>query len=460
MPLPDSELQHRIQRIERGLDQVGSLLVPVEISDGVKKAITLCNIDPEMALGRSRKVLDFIIGDLYKRQLGKSAGTQPLENLIQQLAKSGKLPGTMVAYANSVRELGNVGVHGHSVKVCEEDVVSSLENPMRLVAWYCDQVRPTAEAPATESEPPSRQQPAQDQKPPAQEQSVTAKPPDTPPQPEDSQAPPSDTKSPSQWLEDRADDMAKSARKQPLEGGAAIPYLEAAIRDYSDLLAKADQLWSPTANYKVTGIPEPLTLSKQQWKDELEFKRADAHVILGLAKVHAPQHGAQSARADFDAAITALERLDAARSSSDPTLLDVALLLGVRGDLQSAYYQRANCPNDMAVQLQDAAEYIRRWDVVYGKTDVGELVDNGQLELVRLMLYKRAYIRLQISDHLGAVADCERVVKSLEAARAARPSDTRLPEELKKARQALAETKAKAGQGGLGSAFANLFKRK
>ena len=55
MTPPNPELQQRIQRIEYGLEQVGSLLVPVEISDGVKKAITLCNIDPEMALGRARK---------------------------------------------------------------------------------------------------------------------------------------------------------------------------------------------------------------------------------------------------------------------------------------------------------------------------------------------------------------------------------------------------------------------
>ena len=145
MTTPGPEIQQRLQRIEHGLEQVGSLLVPVEISDGVKKAITLSSIDPDMALGRARKVLDFIISDLYKRQFGRSPGTQPLENSVQQLAKAGKLPRTMVAYANSVRELGNVGIHGSGEAITEDDVVSSLENLMRLVAWYCEQVRPGSE---------------------------------------------------------------------------------------------------------------------------------------------------------------------------------------------------------------------------------------------------------------------------------------------------------------------------
>ena len=145
MITPGPEIQQRLQRIEHGLEQVGSLLVPVEISDGVKKAITLSSIDPDMALGRARKVLDFIISDLYKRQFGRSPGTQPLENSVQQLAKAGKLPRTMVAYANSVRELGNVGIHGSGEAITEDDVVSSLENLMRLVAWYCEQVRPGSE---------------------------------------------------------------------------------------------------------------------------------------------------------------------------------------------------------------------------------------------------------------------------------------------------------------------------
>ncbi len=153
MTIPGPELQQRIRRIEHGLSQVGTLLVPVEISDGVKKAITLANIDPDMALGRARKVLDFIIADLYKREFGRAPGTQPLENSVQQLAKAGKLPRTMVAYANSVRELGNVGIHGSGEAITEEDVVSSLENLMRLVAWYCEQVRPGGEG-KIEPEPP------------------------------------------------------------------------------------------------------------------------------------------------------------------------------------------------------------------------------------------------------------------------------------------------------------------
>lgn len=151
---PNSDIQDRLRRIERSLDLVGSLLVTIEISDGVKKAVTLIDFDPDMALGRTRKVLDFIISDLYKREFEKPPGTQPLENLVQQLSKAAKLPRTMVAYANSVRELGNVGIHGTGEAITADDVVSSLENLMRLVAWYCERVR-TGEEPEGEMTPSS-----------------------------------------------------------------------------------------------------------------------------------------------------------------------------------------------------------------------------------------------------------------------------------------------------------------
>ena len=470
MNLPSSEFQQRIRRIESGLDQVGSLLVPVEISDGIKKAITLCNIDPEMALGRARKVLDFIIADLYKRELVKSAGTQPLENLIQQLSKAGKLPRTMVAYANSVRELGNVGIHTSGEAISEDDVVSSLENLMRLVAWYCEQVRPTAEeknpsivAPPDESKPPLKT--PEDQgtvvpapKPPAGIVPPQPEPQPDPPAPDPPQAPPAeqDTAIGPSLQELRAASFSEKARGEPLTAGTAIPYLDSAIREYEEILAKADQLWSPDAMYPITGMEKPLKLSKQHWLDELQYKIGDAYTTRAMAKIYGPNQGATAAKPDLDHAIPMLEELERRKIGPDMTVLDANIVLNVRGTLSQAYFFRTNCPNELGGQLHDASEFIRRWEIVNGNTAMEELVKDIQLTWFCLILQRRAYIKGELRDYAGAVADAERVVSILEAALRVRPADESITSELQKSRQLLSGMKAKATFG----KFTGWFKKK
>ena len=138
------ELQQRLQRIEQNLNQVGILLVPSEINAGIKQAIVLTTVYADSALASARKVLDFIASDLYQREFKRSPGTQPLENKLRELEKAGILPRRLAAYAANVRELGNLGAHGNPTEVTADDVVSSLENLMKLVAWYCEQVRPSS----------------------------------------------------------------------------------------------------------------------------------------------------------------------------------------------------------------------------------------------------------------------------------------------------------------------------
>ncbi len=484
MTPPNSELQQRIRRIEYGLEQVGSLLVPIEISDGVKKAITLCNIDPEMALGRARKVLDFILADLYKREFARPAGTQPLENLIQQLAKAGKLPRTMVAYANSVRELGNVGIHGSGEAITQDDVVSSLENLMRLVAWYCEQVRPTADEKSAAVVPPEDSKLAHSEAHPAGDAATsgttsadTVIPPAPPPPPKPvDQAPPSlapkdvpaapepakredddDANATGPSLDElRAESFNEKARALPLTGGTAIPFLDQAIQAYTELLAKADHVWSHDAMYKFTGLDKPLKLSKEQWIDELQYKLADTYATRGMAKVYADKYGAAAAKPDFDYAISVLEKMEAAKMSPDPLLLDVGFLINIRGTLLQSYFFRTNSPNELPAQLHDASEYIRRWEMSFNNTPMEELLTTGRLNWLCLILQRRAYINSELGNYPAAVADAERVVSIMEAARQARPTDATVAKELSTARQFLAGTKSKAAIG----KFTGWFKKK
>lgn len=60
-----------------------------------------------MALARARKVLEFIVREVFQRRTGEEAGIRPLKNLLQRLVKDGYLPKRLSACANAVRELGS-----------------------------------------------------------------------------------------------------------------------------------------------------------------------------------------------------------------------------------------------------------------------------------------------------------------------------------------------------------------
>lgn len=62
-----------------------------------------------MALIRSRKVLEYVVRDVFQRRVQEPPGTRPLESLIQRLVKDGYLPPRLEAYTETIRKLGNVG---------------------------------------------------------------------------------------------------------------------------------------------------------------------------------------------------------------------------------------------------------------------------------------------------------------------------------------------------------------
>src|SRR6202011_4568449 len=85
------------------------------------------------------KVLEFIVRHVYERRINEPAGSRPLENLLQRVVKDGFFPKRLAAYANTVRELGNVGTHGFGEQVSPTDVFQSLSQLMLIVEWYFEQ---------------------------------------------------------------------------------------------------------------------------------------------------------------------------------------------------------------------------------------------------------------------------------------------------------------------------------
>src|SRR6516165_734373 len=96
-------LQDLIDRLNRLSDEFQ------ELREGVQKAIRIADDDPEMALIRARKVLEYVVRDVFERRVQEPPGTRPLENLVQRLAKDGHLPARVEAYTETIRKLGNVG---------------------------------------------------------------------------------------------------------------------------------------------------------------------------------------------------------------------------------------------------------------------------------------------------------------------------------------------------------------
>jgi hypothetical protein len=118
-----------------------------ELREGLRKAIQVATIDPEMALTRARKVLEYVIRDVYARRYNATPGTQPLENLLQRLAKDGYIPARLNAYANSVRMLGNVGTHTFGECVSPMDVYLCLNQLLPVLDWYFETDNPSGIAP-------------------------------------------------------------------------------------------------------------------------------------------------------------------------------------------------------------------------------------------------------------------------------------------------------------------------
>ena len=138
----DPTLQDVLARLDRVSGQVE------ELRDGVRQAVAIADLDPDMALTRARKVLEFIIRDVFRRHTGEEPGTRPLENMLQRLVKDGYFPKRLSAYANAVRELGNVGTHGYGEGVTTADVAQSLTHLTVILEWYFEHERP-AEAQGT-----------------------------------------------------------------------------------------------------------------------------------------------------------------------------------------------------------------------------------------------------------------------------------------------------------------------
>src|SRR6516164_11207148 len=134
----DPVLQNLIDRLNQLSDQFE------ELRSGVLRAMHIADEDPEMALIRSRKVLEYVIRDVFVRRVGEPPGTRPLENLIQRIVKDGHFPPRLEAYTETIRKLGNVGAHHFDQRLSAADVYQSLTQLLPILERYFEVEHPEA----------------------------------------------------------------------------------------------------------------------------------------------------------------------------------------------------------------------------------------------------------------------------------------------------------------------------
>jgi hypothetical protein len=114
-----------------------------ELTEGLRQLPRTAAADPSAALVRVRKALQFVVDAAYEDYFKKPAGTQPLENLLQQLSKEKVFPNMLAAFAGLVRSLGNVGAHTFE-QVPLSAVVQALDTLVPVLEWHAERCGPGA----------------------------------------------------------------------------------------------------------------------------------------------------------------------------------------------------------------------------------------------------------------------------------------------------------------------------
>jgi len=72
-----------------------------ELRQEIRLTFQLAEIDPRMTLTRTRRVLEYVVNEVYRRHFNEDPGTRPLENLLQRLIKEHLLPPKIATYARA-----------------------------------------------------------------------------------------------------------------------------------------------------------------------------------------------------------------------------------------------------------------------------------------------------------------------------------------------------------------------
>jgi hypothetical protein len=132
-------IETRLAALERRIDGMTSSARTIT---EVRRAVEIARRDAAFSLVKARSVLETVIGDVYRREIG---GEKPLINMIDGVLEKKVVKSRPVqTYLHAIRVLGNFVVHpGSSVGHVEEvermdaaDATTALLMTLRIVEWY------------------------------------------------------------------------------------------------------------------------------------------------------------------------------------------------------------------------------------------------------------------------------------------------------------------------------------
>ncbi len=123
-----ADTQAQIERLSREFD---------DIKRSLEQLKRIAQPDPAMALVRARRVLEYVVRDLFRRHMHETPGTRPLDVLVTRLVKEEVFDLHIKAYADHIRELGNAATHGDLSKdFSEADAYRALDALLVVLEWY------------------------------------------------------------------------------------------------------------------------------------------------------------------------------------------------------------------------------------------------------------------------------------------------------------------------------------
>ncbi|MBI1924610.1 DUF4145 domain-containing protein [Candidatus Poribacteria bacterium] len=134
----DANIANQLQRIKKKLDSLSKQLG--QLNTQFFMALRVAQIDPSLAIAKSRYIVERVLRQAYQRETGDSAGRQMIEQLSQKLRSQGVLPSIVHAHVSFVQNIGNVCIHPQDpdgmLDPTMEDVEQAIYAAIRVTEWY------------------------------------------------------------------------------------------------------------------------------------------------------------------------------------------------------------------------------------------------------------------------------------------------------------------------------------
>jgi len=97
--------------------------------------------DPKASLNKSRMVLERIVKEVYRRELGEDPRKRSIGEILSSKPFRDKVSSRVLKWMGVVQDWGNQGSHADGVSIYADDARVALEALAQVLGWYCDEYR-------------------------------------------------------------------------------------------------------------------------------------------------------------------------------------------------------------------------------------------------------------------------------------------------------------------------------